>query len=114
KTELSEFLAIIIIYDANNDILLAMEVLLDPTFKERVVGRAEVRKVFMIPKAGAVAGCYVTDGAITRASAGIRVVRDGVVVYEGKIGSLRRFKDDVKEVQAGYECGISVENFNDV
>ena len=103
-----------IIYEALNDIRSAMEGLLDPTFKERVVGRAEVRKVFMIPKAGAVAGCYVTDGAITRASAGIRVVRDGVVVYEGKIGSLRRFKDDVKEVQAGYECGISVENFNDV
>src|SRR5207249_2514861 len=103
-----------IIYEALNDIRSAMEGLLDPTFKERVVGRAEVRKVFMSPKAGAVAGCYVTDGAITRASAGIRVVRDGVVVYEGKIGSLRRFKDDVKEVQAGYECGISVENFNDV
>ena len=103
-----------IIYEALNDIRSAMEGLLDPTFKERVLGRAEVRKVFMIPKAGAVAGCYVTDGAITRASAGIRVVRDGVVVYEGKIGSLRRFKDDVKEVQAGYECGISVENFNDV
>ncbi|MEP6600774.1 MAG: translation initiation factor IF-2 [Nitrospirota bacterium] len=103
-----------IIYEALNDIRSAMEGLLDPTFKERVVGRAEVRKVFMIPKAGAVAGCYVTDGAITRASAGIRVVRDGVVVYEGKISSLRRFKDDVKEVQAGYECGISVENFNDV
>ena len=91
-----------------------MEGLLEPTLKERVQGRAEVRQVFMIPKAGAVAGCYVTDGTIARGSAGIRVVRDGVVVYQGKIGSLRRFKDDVKEVQAGYECGISVENFNDI
>ncbi|HEY3196857.1 MAG TPA: translation initiation factor IF-2 [Nitrospirales bacterium] len=103
-----------IIYEALNDIRAAMEGLLEPTFKERVTGRAEVRKVFVIPKAGAVAGCYVTDGSITRTSAGIRVVRDSAVVYEGKIGSLRRFKDDVKEVQAGYECGISVENFNDL
>ena len=103
-----------IIYEALNDIRAAMEGLLEPTFKERVIGRAEVRKVFVIPKAGAVAGCYVTDGSITRTSAGIRVVRDSAVVYEGKIGSLRRFKDDVKEVQAGYECGISVENFNDL
>ena len=103
-----------IIYEVINDVREAMEGLLAPTYREKSLGRAEVRKVFMIPKAGAVAGCYVTDGAITRASAGIRVVRDGVVVYEGKIGSLRRFKDDVKEVQAGYECGISVENFNDV
>ena len=103
-----------IIYEALNDIKAAMEGLLEPTLKERVQGRAEVRQVFMIPKAGAVAGCYVTDGTIARGSAGIRVVRDGVVVYQGKIGSLRRFKDDVKEVQAGYECGISVENFNDI
>jgi translation initiation factor IF-2 len=103
-----------IIYEALNDIKAAMEGLLDPTFKERVIGRAEVRKVFMIPKAGAVAGCYVTDGSIVRASAGVRVLRDGVVVYEGKLGSLRRFKDDVKEVQAGYECGMSIDNFNDV
>jgi translation initiation factor IF-2 len=103
-----------VIYEALNDIKAAMEGLLEPTFKERVLGRAEVRKVFVIPKAGAVAGSYVTDGTISRASAGIRVVRDGVVVYEGKIGSLRRFKDDVREVQAGYECGISIENYNDI
>jgi translation initiation factor IF-2 len=103
-----------VIYEALNDIKAAMEGLLEPTFKERVLGRAEVRKVFMIPKAGAVAGCYVTDGVIARSSTGIRVVRDGVIVYEGKLGSLRRFKDDVKEVQAGYECGLSVENFNDI
>src|SRR5206468_5373026 len=103
-----------IIYEALNDIKAAMEGLLDPTLKERVQGRAEVRQVFVIAKLGAVAGCYVTDGTIVRSSAGIRVVRDGVVVYEGRLASLRRFKDDVKEVQAGYECGITVENFNDV
>jgi len=103
-----------VIYEALDDIRAAMEGLLEPTLKERILGRAEVRQVFMIPKVGAVAGCYVTDGTIVRASSGIRVVRDGVVAYEGKIGSLRRFKDDVKEVQTGYECGISVENFNDL
>ncbi len=103
-----------VIYEALDDIRAAMEGLLEPTLKERILGRAEVRQVFMIPKVGAVAGCYVTDGTIARASSGIRVVRDGVVAYEGKIGSLRRFKDDVKEVQTGYECGISVENFNDL
>ncbi len=103
-----------IIYEALNDIRAAMEGLLEPTLKERVLGRAEVRKVFMIPKAGAVAGCYVTDGTIVRAGSSVRVVRDGVVVYEGKMGSLRRFKDDVKEVASGYECGIGVENFNDI
>ena len=103
-----------IIYEALNDIRAAMEGLLEPTLKERVLGRAEVRKVFMIPKAGAVAGCYVTDGTIVRAGSSVRVVRDGVVVYEGKMGSLRRFKDDVKEVASGYECGIGVEKFNDI
>ena len=87
---------------------------IEPTLKERVLGRAEVRQVFTIPKAGAVAGCYVTDGTIVRAGSSVRVVRDGVVVYEGKMGSLRRFKDDVKEVATGYECGIGVENFNDI
>jgi translation initiation factor IF-2 len=103
-----------IIYEVLNDIRAAMEGLLEPTLKERVLGRAEVRQVFMIPKAGAVAGCYVTDGTIVRAGSSVRVVRDGVVVYEGKMGSLRRFKDDVKEVATGYECGIGVENFNDI
>src|SRR6266516_4481136 len=103
-----------IIYEALNDIKAAMEGLLEPTLKERVLGRAEVRQVFMVTKVGAVAGCYVTDGTIVRAGASVRVVRDGVVVYEGRLASLRRFKDDVKEVQAGYECGITVENFNDV
>ncbi len=103
-----------IIYDALNDIRAAMEGLLEPTLKERILGRAEVRQMFTIPKAGLVAGCYVVDGVVSRASVGVRVIRDSVVVYEGKLGSLRRFKDDVREVQQGYECGITVENFNDL
>ena len=103
-----------IIYDAIADIKAAMEGLLEPTLKERVLGRAEVRQVFTIPKIGAVAGAYVVDGTISRSSVGVRVIRDNVVVYQGKLGSLRRFKDDVREVQQGYECGLSIENFNDV
>jgi translation initiation factor IF-2 len=103
-----------IIYDAIADIRAAMEGLLEPTLKERVLGRAEVRQVFTIPKAGTIAGSYVIDGTISRTSAGVRVIRDHVVVYEGKLGSLRRFKDDVREVQQGYECGIGVENFSDL
>ncbi|MFO0706981.1 MAG: translation initiation factor IF-2 [Nitrospira sp.] len=103
-----------IIYDAINDIKAAMEGLLEPTLKERVLGRAEVRQVFTIPKAGVVAGSYVVDGTITRAAVGVRVIRDNVVVYTGRLASLRRFKDDVREVQQGYECGISIENFNDI
>ena len=103
-----------IIYDAMAEIKAAMEGLLEPTLKERMLGRAEVRQVFTVSKAGVIAGAYVVDGTITRAAVGARVIRDNVVVYEGKLGSLRRFKDDVREVQQGYECGISVENFNDV
>ena len=103
-----------IIYDALNDIKAAMEGLLEPTLKERMLGRDEVRQVFTVSKAGTIAGSYVIDGTITRASAGARVIRDNVVVYQGKLGSLRRFKDDVREVQQGYECGIGVENFGDI
>ncbi len=103
-----------VIYDAIADVKAALEGLLEPTLKEKGLGRAEVRKVFSIPKVGAIAGCYVTDGTISRASSGARVIRDGVVVYDGKIGSLRRFKDDVREVVTGYECGIGIENFNDI
>jgi len=103
-----------IIYNAIDDIKAAMEGLLEPTLKERVLGRAEVRQVFTIPKAGVIAGCYVTDGMIQRSGASVRVIRDNVPVYQGKLGSLRRFKDDVKEVQQGYECGIGVENFSDI
>jgi len=103
-----------IIYDAIADIKAAMEGLLEPTLKERAIGRAEVRQIFTIPKIGTIAGCYVLEGTISRASAGVRVIRDNVPVYEGRLGSLRRFKDDVREVQQSYECGIGVENFNDL
>jgi translation initiation factor IF-2 len=102
-----------IIYDAVEDIQAAMKGMLKPKFRELVLGRAEVRRLFRIPKVGTVAGCYVTDGKITR-EATLRVLRDGVVVHEAPVDSLKRFKDDVKEVPSGYECGISVEKFQDV
>ena len=102
-----------VIYDVIKDIQDAMVGLMESTFEERVLGRAEVRETFHIPRVGTIAGCYVTDGRIERGQL-IRVLRDGVVSYEGKVGSLRRFKDDAKEVQSGFECGIGVENFNDI
>ncbi len=103
-----------IIYDAIADVKAAMEGLLDPTFKEKILGRAEVRKTFQLPKAGVISGCYVTSGTIVRGGTKARVLRDSIVVYEGKLSSLRRFKDDVKEAQTGFECGIGIENFNDM
>jgi translation initiation factor IF-2 len=102
-----------IIYNVIADVRAAMEGLLEPEYKEVVLGRAEVRETFKVPKIGTVAGCYVTDGKIAR-SANLKLVRDSVVVFDGKILSLRRFKDDAKEVQAGFECGISIEGFNDI
>jgi translation initiation factor IF-2 len=102
-----------VIYDALNELRDAMEGLLEPTFREKVQGRAEVRDTFSIPGIGLIAGCYVSDGKVTR-NAAARLVRDHVVVYTGKIVSLRRFKDDAREVQSGYECGIGLENFQDV
>ena len=102
-----------VIYNLIQDIKLAMAGLLDPVYKENVIGRATVKEVFHIPKVGAVAGCSVTDGHVER-NARARLLRDEVVVSDGKIASLRRFKDDVKEVQTGYECGISLENFQDI
>ena len=102
-----------VIYDAIDDMKAAMEGMLAPEEREKVIGSAEVREVFQVPKVGAVAGCYVTDGFVTR-GAHVRVLRDGVLVYDGKLASLKRFKDDVREVKAGYECGIGVEKFNDV
>ncbi len=102
-----------IIYDAVKDIKDAMEGLLAPIEKEIVVGKAEVRSVFNVPKIGAVAGCMVTSGVVKRA-AGARLLRDNVIIYSGHIDSLKRFKDDVKEVQSNFECGISLENFNDI
>lgn len=103
-----------IIYVAIDDIKKALEGLLEPTFREKVLGRAEVRQTFQVSRLGTIAGCYVLDGIISRTSDGIRVIRDNIVVYEGKISSLKRFKEDVREVQAGYECGLMIENFNDI
>jgi len=102
-----------VIYDAIEDVHDALEGLLSPEEKEITLGTAEVRDIFKVPKVGTVAGCYVVEGKIRRNDS-IRVIRDGVVIYDGDISSLKRFKDDVREVQNGYECGISVENFNDI
>lgn len=102
-----------VIYDAVDDIKAAMKGMLEPEFREVVLGRAEVRALFKVPNVGTVAGCYVTEGKITRNSS-IRVIRQGIVVYEGKILSLKRFKDDVREVQSGFECGIAIEKYNDL
>ena len=102
-----------IIYEAVNDVRAALEGLLRPEQREVVVGEAEVRELFKVPKAGVIAGCSVRSGVINRQNR-VRVVRDGTEVYNGSIGSLRRFKDDVKEVREGFECGIGIENFNDL
>ncbi len=102
-----------VIYEAIDEVKKAMEGLLAPTFEEEYLGRAEVRDIFNVSKAGTIAGSFVVDGKITR-GCNIRVVRDGAIVYEGKISSLKRFKEDAKEVAQGYECGIGVENFNDI
>ncbi len=102
-----------IIYELIDDIKKALEGLLEPEFEEEYHGRAEVRQLFNVPKVGVVAGCYVVDGKITRNSK-IRLLRDNVIVFEGELASLKRFKDDVKEVQAGYECGMGIANFNDL
>jgi translation initiation factor IF-2 len=102
-----------VIYDVIKDVKDALTGLMASTFEERILGVAEVREVFHIPKIGAVAGSYVTDGKIERGQ-NMRLVRDGAVIYKGKNSSLRRFKDDVKEVNNGYECGIGIENFNDI
>ncbi len=103
-----------IIYNAIEDVKKALEGLLEPTLKEKILGRAEVRQTFQISRIGTIAGCYVVDGIISRTSDGIRIIRDNIVVYDGKLSSLKRFKDDVKEVQTGYECGITIENYNDL
>jgi len=103
-----------VIYEAIEDVKKALEGLLEPTLREKVLGRAEVRQLFPISRIGTISGCYVLDGLMSRSSDGIRVIRDSIVVYSGKISSLKRFKEDVKEVQTGYECGILIENFNDV
>ncbi|SCY53081.1 translation initiation factor IF-2 [Desulfoluna spongiiphila] len=102
-----------IIYDAIKDLKDAMVGLMESTFEEKILGRAEVRDTFVIPKKGTIAGCYVLEGKIVRGNK-VRLLRDGVIVYDGNLGSLRRFKDDAKEVAQGYECGIGIENYNDV
>lgn len=103
-----------IIYEAIEDIRKALEGLLEPTLKEKVLGRAEVRQTFQVSRLGTIAGCYVLDGVMSRTCDGIRIIRDNIVVYEGKLSSLKRFKEDVKEVASGYECGIMIENYNDL
>ncbi|MEH7493362.1 translation initiation factor IF-2 [Neobacillus niacini] len=102
-----------IIYKVIEEIEAAMKGMLDPEFKEKVIGQAEIRQTFKVSKVGTIAGSYVTDGKITRDS-GIRLIRNGVVIFEGNIDALKRFKDDAKEVSQGYECGITIKNFNDV
>ena len=102
-----------VIYELADEIKRAMAGMLEPTFKEVHTGTAEIRETFKVPKIGVVAGCYITDGVIPR-NAGVRLLRDNIVVYEGKISSLRRFKDDVSEVRTGFECGIGLDQFQDV
>ncbi len=102
-----------IIYEAVDDVKLALGGMLSPEIRESILGTVEIRNVFKITKVGAVAGCYVTDGIIKRSSS-IRLVRDGVVIHTGELDSLKRFKDDVKEVKSGFECGLSLKNFNDI
>ena len=102
-----------IIYDAINELKSAMEGMLAPDYEEKIVCNVEIREIFKIPKVGTIAGCMVLDGKITR-NTKIRVVRDGIVVYTGQLASLKRFKDDVKDVSTGYECGLNIENFNDI
>ena len=102
-----------IIYDAIEDVTAAMKGMLAPKFKDVDLGRAEIRQVYKITGVGVVAGCYVLEGKITR-NANIRVVRDGIIVADDKLSSLKRFKDDVREVASGYECGMTMEKFNDI
>ncbi len=102
-----------VIYDAIEDIEKAMKGMLEPTFREEVTGHVEIRTTFKVSGVGTIGGAYVTDGKIRRDSL-VRVVRDGIVIHEGNLGSLKRFKDDVREVNSGYECGLSIENYNDI
>ncbi len=102
-----------VIYDAINEVKSALEGMLSPIISEEIIGNIEVRDTFKVPKVGTIAGCYVLDGKVTRNSK-IRLIRDGIVIYEGELATLKRFKDDVKEVDAGYECGLNITNFNDI
>jgi translation initiation factor IF-2 len=102
-----------VIYDCINEIEAAMKGMLDPKFREAIIGHAEVRQTYKVSAIGTIAGCYVQDGHIDR-NAQVRVLRDNIVIHEGVLGSLRRFKDDVKTVTTGYECGMSIEKYNDI
>ena len=102
-----------IIYDAVDEVKLAMEGMLEDKIEEKIVCNIEIRETFKISKVGTIAGCYVLDGKIAR-NTKVRIIRDGIVTYTGNLGSLKRFKDDVKEVAAGYECGLNIDKFNDI
>ena len=102
-----------VIYDIIDDVENAMKGMLDPEFKEVILGTVEIRDTFKVPGVGVVGGAYVTEGKVVR-NAQIRLVRDGIVIHEGKIASLKRFIDDAREVAQGYECGIGIENYNDI
>ena len=102
-----------VIYDIIDDVENAMKGMLDPEFKEVVLGTIEIRTTFKVPGVGIIGGAYVTNGKAVR-NAEVRLVRDGIVIHEGKISSLKRFKDDAREVNQGYECGIGIENYNDI
>jgi translation initiation factor IF-2 len=102
-----------IIYEAVDDVKAALGGLLSPEIKETILGTVEIRNVFKISKVGAVAGCFVLDGIVKRSSS-VRLIRDGVVIHTAELDSLKRFKDDVREVKAGFECGLSLKNFNDI
>ena len=102
-----------IIYQAIEDVEAAMKGMLDPKYEEKVIGNAEVRQTFKISNVGTIAGCYVISGKVER-NAGVRVIRENVVIHDGHLATLKRFKDDVKEVTKGFECGIQIENYNDI
>ncbi|HXC03322.1 MAG TPA: EF-Tu/IF-2/RF-3 family GTPase, partial [Bacteroidia bacterium] len=102
-----------IIYDAINEVKAAMEGMLAPEFEEKIVCNIEIREVFVITKVGTIAGCMVLDGKITR-NTKVRIIRDGIVIHTGSLGSLKRFKDDVKEVNQGFECGLNINGFQDI
>ena len=102
-----------IIYNAIEDVRDALEGMLSPEVSEKTLGTVEIRETFKLPKAGVVAGCYVVEGKIRRHDR-VRLIREGVVIYQGELGSLRRFKDDVKDVASGYECGLSIERYRDI
>jgi translation initiation factor IF-2 len=102
-----------VIYKAVEEMEAAMKGMLDPTYEEKIIGSAEVRQLFKFSKIGVIAGSYVNDGVI-KSTASARIIRDGIVIYTGKIGSIQREKDSVKEVKKGYECGITIEGYNDL